>query len=208
MLASVPVFDGPAIINRIFSGDQAAEGELIARFQTSVRAYVSSRTSQREWIEDVTQETMLAAIVALREGRLREAGHLGGFVLGIARNQLSDAIRDQVRRKTDAFPLGFDCPMPRREQNPDLIETAHREIQALEPTDRRILWMSLIDGFKAAEIAPVMGMSAELVRQRKSRALKKMVERLQPLTRALRGAARLQLGARLPRRTQRSRGNL
>ena len=182
--SALPEFNGTAIIDRIFAGDAAAEEELIARFQQRVRLYVAVRTSHPDYADEVTQETMLAAVLALREGKVREPEHLAAFILGIARNQLADAIRKQARRKTMPLPEGYDCPAPNSEQDPELVESARKEIETLEPGDRRILWLTLIDGFKPGEIAAQVGMSAELVRQRKSRALRKIVERLQPLSRS------------------------
>ena len=182
--SALPEFNGTAIIDRIFAGDASAEEELIARFQQRVRLYVAVRTSHPDYADEVTQETMLAAVLALREGKVREPEHLAAFILGIARNQLADAIRKQARRKTMPLPEGYDCPAPNSEQDPELVESARKEIETLEPGDRRILWLTLIDGFKPGEIAAQVGMSAELVRQRKSRALRKIVERLQPLSRS------------------------
>jgi RNA polymerase sigma factor (sigma-70 family) len=184
MIVSLPEFNGKAIIDRIFAGDTSAEEELIARFQRRVRLFVAVRTSHPDFADEVTQETMLAAVLALREGKVREPEHLAAFVLGIARNQLADAIRKQARRKTSPLPEGYDCPAPNQEQDPELVESARTEIETLEPKDRRILWLTLIEGFKPGEIAAQVGMSAELVRQRKSRALRKIVERLQPLSRS------------------------
>jgi RNA polymerase sigma-70 factor (ECF subfamily) len=186
MFAPTPQFDVQAIIDRILAGDRSAEEELIARFQQRVRMYVSVRTSHPDYAEEVTQETMLAAVLALRDGKVREPQYLGSFILGIARNQLADAIRRQARRKTSQLSENFDIPSPSEVRDPELVESARREIEALEPGDRRILWLTLIDGFKPGEIAAQLGMSAELVRQRKSRALRKVVERLQPLSRSLR----------------------
>ncbi len=187
MLASLPDFNAKALIERILAGDAAAEEELIARYQHRVRLYVSVRTSHPDYEEEVTQETMLAAVLALRQGKLREPENLSAFVLGIARNQLADAIRKQARRKTAPLPEGYDCPDPNHGQDHELVESARAEIETLEPNDRRILWLTIIDGFKPGEVAAQIGMSSELVRQRKSRALRKIAERLQPLSRSLRG---------------------
>ena len=185
MFDPTPEFDVQLMIDRILAGDPSAEEQLIARFQPRVRMYVSVRTSHPDYAEEVTQETMLAAVLALREGKVREPQALSAFILGIARNQLADAIRKQARRKTSQLPDDYDCPAPAATRDPELVESARSEIEALEPGDRRILWLTLIDGFKPGEIAAQLGMSAELVRQRKSRALRKIVERLQPLSRSL-----------------------
>ena len=184
MLASLPEFDAKAIIDRILTGDTTAEEELIARYQQRVRMYVAVRTSDPDYADEVTQETMLAAVLALRQGKVREPEYLSSYILGITRNQLAEAIRQQARRPTSPLPDDYDCAAPTGGEDSGLVEAARTEIETLEPGDRRILWLTLIDGFKPGEIAALVGMSAELVRQRKSRALRKIVERLKPLSRS------------------------
>jgi RNA polymerase sigma factor (sigma-70 family) len=168
---------------RIAAGDPAAEEELVARFSPRIRAFVASRAAGRDFAEEVVQDTMMALICTLREGRLRESDNLPALAYGIARNRLADAIRKHARRRTVPFPEDFDCPAPAAEQDPELVSAARTQIETLEPADRRILWMTLIDGFKPAEVAKAIGMSADAVRQRKSRALKRLVEHLKPLSR-------------------------
>jgi RNA polymerase sigma factor (sigma-70 family) len=52
-------------------------------------------------------------------------------------------------------------------------------LQALErlgQEDRRILWMTLVKGQKPGEIAAALGLTSEVVRTRKLRAVKKVTE--------------------------------
>jgi DNA-directed RNA polymerase specialized sigma24 family protein len=53
----------------------------------------------------------------------------------------------------------------------------------LNRADRGILLLTLVDGLKPAEIASRLGLTAEVVRVRKSRALKKVVDRVSAMTR-------------------------
>src|ERR1700738_2363684 len=122
MIASLPEFSGKAIIARILAGDSAAEEELIDRFQRRVRLYVALRTSHPDYADEVTQETMLAAVLALREGKVREPDRLAAFILGIARNQLAEAIRNQARRRIADMPAGYDCPAPNQIRDAELVE--------------------------------------------------------------------------------------
>jgi len=124
---------------------------------------------------------MLATICAVREGKLRSPASLGAFVYGIARLQLADATRRHARHSGDPLPPDFEQAAPA--VDPDLLTAAKREIDSLNETDRRILSLTLIDGFHAGEIAEELGMSAELIRKRKSRALQRIVERLAPRSR-------------------------
>lgn len=164
---------------RIAAGDRAAEEELVACFAPRIRAFVAARAAGRDFAEEVVQDTLMAMICTLREERLRE--NLPALAYGIARNKLADAIRKKMRDRTIPFPKDFDIAV--REQSSELVSAAQTQIETLEPVDRRILSMTLIDGFKPSEVAAAIGISSEAVRQRKSRALKKLVEHLKPLSR-------------------------
>ena len=68
--------------------------------------------------------------------------------------------------------LPIDLPDP--EQCFSSVERSRlalRAIQSLKSRDRALLQLSLLDGLGSAEIAAKMGLSPELVRKRKSRAL-------------------------------------
>ena len=165
-------------MDRILAGGRDAENELVMRFEPRVRAFVGSRTNDRDFIEDVTQSTLMEAISALRNGRLRQADALASFVFGIARNQLADAIRKKAREKTTQMPEDVEFPAPQPEQPPELMEAARREVRNLDAVDRKILWMILIEGHNPGEVSDLIGMKPDAIRQRKSRALKRMTERL------------------------------
>jgi len=184
------------LVERILAGARDAENELVARFQPRVRAFVGSRTSDPDFVEDVTQSTLFEVIRALRDGRLRQADALASFVFGIARNQLADAIRKKAREKTTQMPEDVDFPAPQPEASPELMEYARREIRSLDSVDRKILWMILIEGHNPGEVGDLLGMKADAIRQRKSRALKKMTERLRSCPP---DTGRLRLEGRSPR---------
>jgi RNA polymerase sigma factor (sigma-70 family) len=57
----------------------------------------------------------------------------------------------------------------RRQQVRDALKRLARD-------DRRILLFTLVDGLKPGEIAPRLGLTDEVVRARKSRALKRVIE--------------------------------
>ena len=142
------------LVERILAGARDAEDERITRFHPRIRAFVGSRTGDPDFIGDVTQSTLLAALSALRNGRLRQPDAHSSFVFGIARNQLADVIRKKARDKTTRMPEDVDFPVLQPEASPELMEAARREVSDL------------------------LGMKADAIRQRKSRALKKMTERL------------------------------
>ncbi len=176
---SNPVADPAALCERIFKGDREAETEFFIHYQRRVRAFLGGRTRDRLLAEEVFQEIMLALLCALREGRVREPEMLTSFVYGVARNQLMEHLRKRAREKTDAMPEGLDVAAPPVDiEEEHRFRIAEREISKMDGEDRRILAMTLVDGLKPGEIAATMRLSSEVVRQRKSRALKRLVEKL------------------------------
>ena len=168
------------LVRRIVAGDAQAEEDLILRFQPAIRAFLNAR-ARPDLVDEVSQETMIGVICAIRAGKLREAGSLGAFVYGTAKRQLADAARKRARDTGDPLPEDYRHPSPGAE--PALLVAARREIESLNETDRRIVSLTLIDGFRADEVAAALGVSAEVVRKRKSRALQKITEKLAPRSR-------------------------
>lgn len=165
------------LVAAILQSDGPAENELVEIFLPRIRAFVWSRTRNPELVNDLAQEVLLSSLCALRSGKLREPANLAAFVYGIARNHLNGALRKIAQERSE--PL--EGELPHAFHTPDYEEEArlgdaHRAIDQLEPADRRILLLTLVDGLKPAAIASAVGMNPVLVRQRKTRALKKVID--------------------------------
>jgi RNA polymerase sigma-70 factor, ECF subfamily len=172
------------LAERILGGDKAAEADLVLFFQPRVYEFVMIRTRDTDLAQELGREVLMAVIRALRAGQLRQQENLKSYVYGVARNLLHDQLRTRARQKLDQLPPDFDLAQPGPKYDEKERErVAQAAIAKLQPTDRRILLMVLVDGLKAGEIAARIGLSAEGVRQRKSRALKKLSTLLPPLSR-------------------------
>ena len=57
-------------------------------------------------------------------------------------------------------------------------QLVRRAVSELESDDRRILMLTLVEGLTPGEIASRLRLSPEVVRQRKSRAIKKVIAML------------------------------
>jgi RNA polymerase sigma factor (sigma-70 family) len=143
-----------------------------------VFALLVTRTRDREAARDLFQEVMVAITIALRAGQLREPEKLGWFIQGTARNLANNYLRGRFRRQAeDPLP-----PELAAISVPDAVETSERDamvrraVEQLDPTDQNILMRTLVDGEKPGEIAQQLGLSSEVVRQRKSRAVKRVSE--------------------------------
>jgi len=173
------------------AGDAASENELARLFYPHLLAMAAGRLHDREKAREIAQEALLAILSALREGRLREPEKLPAFVVGTARNLINSHVRRQVQRP-DALPLGpreaiIPDPDPRsgqllfeEEEKRDMVLVV---LQKLKPADRRILYLTLSEGLNPREIAIEMGLKPEIIRVRKSRALKFVRRKLEKMIR-------------------------
>jgi RNA polymerase sigma factor (sigma-70 family) len=137
-----------------------------------------ARTHSRETARDLTQDAMLAVLCALRKGKLHEEEKLAPFILGTTRNLIQSHFRRVSRRGLEE-PIADSLPEPGWE-DPELAadraSLMRQAIRALDQGSSRALLRTLVDGLTPAEIAHQLGLSSEVVRQRKSRALKKVKE--------------------------------
>ena len=166
------------LVQAIGEGDHEAEQAFAARFLRPVRAMLMARSRNPDLTADHAQDVMIEAICSLRRGQLREAAKLPGFVIAIARNRLNSYYRSS--RRTEALELPDDLP--------DLSSASHQledqqrstqamaAIESLDPLDRKILQMTLVDGLKPGIIAARLQLSPDVVRQRKLRATRRVTE--------------------------------
>ncbi len=166
------------LARRICEGDARAEDELARLFHRRVLVMMLARLRQAETARDLTQDVLLAVLLALRKGQLREGEKLTAFVHGTARNVLNGFFR---ARGPEAVPLAPEHAITGAD---DILDQLHRRalvkrlLDSLDGDDRRILGLILVEGLKPGEAAERLGLSPEVVRARKSRALKKAVERM------------------------------
>jgi RNA polymerase sigma-70 factor, ECF subfamily len=166
------------LVERIAAGDPAAESELALRFDGRLRIMMAVRTRDREAARDLAQEALIAVLGALRKGQLREAEKLPGFVHGTARNVLNNYFRQRQNRPTpvELTPEAASF-VPVDEVEGEERRRALRDgLEQLDQQDRAVLVMTLVEDLKPGDIARRLGLSAEVVRTRKSRALKRLTE--------------------------------
>jgi RNA polymerase sigma factor (sigma-70 family) len=170
-----------SLVARIRAGDRLAEEELVLRFATRIRLLAVTRTGDREAARDLVQDVLMNVLSALRGEQLRDAAKLGAFVFGIARNVINSYLRSRSRQPSEE-PITDDVPMAGVEDDfglSDRMGLVRRALRRLDSTDQQILSMTLVDGCKPGEISSALGLSADVVRARKSRALKKVTDRVQ-----------------------------
>jgi len=172
------VADDTPLAERIRRGDRAAEDQLIGLYSARVLAMSIVRIRDREAARELVDDIMMATVTALRRGTVRDTARLGAFIHGTALNLIHNHLRARCRMPRTAV-LGDES------LTPDLAEACEKDsdlqelrscVDRLSPQDQRVLFLSLSEGLKPGEIATRLGLSADVVRQQKSRALKRLKE--------------------------------
>src|SRR5688572_12771993 len=116
-----------ALVERLKAGDPDAEHELVLLFRRRVQVMLEIRIRDREAARDLTQETLFAAIGALRGARLREPDRLAAFVYGIARNVANNYVR---RRQGEPLAAPLESAMLVADAEQEMLDRAQRALAA------------------------------------------------------------------------------
>jgi RNA polymerase sigma-70 factor, ECF subfamily len=122
-----------------------------------VYGYLASRCGSATVAEDLTSETFLSAVTAVRQGRVPEL--TVAWLIGVARHKLVDHWRrrereDRSLRAVDTDPL--DTPADEWDVRLDVL-TAHRTLATLGAHHRSALTLRYLDGLPVREVADCLG---------------------------------------------------
>lgn len=166
------------LAERIRQGDASAETELVHEFTHRIFVMGVVRTRDREAARELVQDVLMAVIGALRKGQLKDPEKLAAFVHGTARNLINNQLRSESQRPP-LEPLPEDlarASLVERLEDAERVRLVHQALERLGQEDRKILLMTLVQGHKPGEIATALGLTSEVVRTRKLRALKKVTD--------------------------------
>ena len=174
------------LVRKIQQGDREAEAELARQFYLRVRPMASVQLHWSDAAVDIAQETIAKALEALRAGKLRAPEKLPAFVLGIAKNLINNHKRKEAQSREilehpPDRPAEADPALARLDEEQRALVRA--ALARLSPVDRRILLLTLVDDRTPREIAPMVGLTPEAVRTRKSRAIKALADEIEAVTR-------------------------
>jgi len=174
------------LADRVRQGDSSAEEELSAHFRPRILAMAVVRLRDVEAARDIAQEALLAVLLALREGKLREPEKLPAFVSGTTRNLVNNLFRS-LRERPNLVALDPATPsainLATEAELTEQRRFVRHALDRIDPRDRLILLLTLVEGMNPRDIAPRVGISVENVRTRKMRAIREITEELQRLSR-------------------------
>lgn len=164
-----------AIVRRAPSADARAEEELVERFHPGLLAHLTRRVRDREAARELANDVLMAVVQALRDGRIREPERLPGYVYGTARNLANNFLRMR-RARPPGEPLDPDIAvveLGERAEDGERLARVRAALDLLRDTERQILLMT-IEGLKPGTIASHLGVTSQVVRARKARAMRKL----------------------------------
>ena len=131
--------------------------ELYDRALPHVFGYLARRCDSTATAEDLTADTFMVAVAALRADATRPIDI--GWLIGTARHKLIDHWRRGGRHRDALAELWDDLVQPDHADTPIEVATAHEVLDRLAPIHRIVLTLRYLDGLSVGEVAVAMGRS-------------------------------------------------
>ncbi|WP_136709590.1 RNA polymerase sigma factor [Agromyces sp. H66] len=171
------------LLERLAVGDQRALSVVFDRHAPAVTRYAWAIATSRMDVEELVQDTFVTMWRRSSEITIAEASLLPWLLVtcrNLGRNAARRAARHQADELDETSTNRGDALRDYHEAESarDDLRWVLDEIERLDPIDRRICEMCLIDGAPYAEAAKQLGLSVGAVKQRVSRSrarLKKAV---------------------------------
>jgi RNA polymerase sigma factor (sigma-70 family) len=170
--ASEPTDD--ELVRQSLAGETRAFAQLVEKHQRLVFAIALSGVGDIAQAEDVAQEAFVEAWRDL--ARLRDRARVGAWIAGIARNLGRRWARRAGRRRNreaaamqsvEAVPTPLDTALDRETRT-----LVRRALIDLSSAYREVFVLYYLNGRSVVEVASVLGISEDLVKQRLSRGRK------------------------------------
>lgn len=170
------------LVERLRKGDSSAFDRVYAAFHPRIFSFLLRLSGRRDTAEDLAQETWLK--LAKAAPGLREDTMLAPLLFTIARNSFMSHRRWAMLDLSRIVTLGIEVmaaepsePTPEtqheRARSMALLENALAQISV---GSREILLLVGVEGMDQEEVAKVLGVSYDALRQRLSRARKELSE--------------------------------
>ena len=171
------------LLGRLAGGDQRAMSIVFDRHAAAVTRYAWAIAPTRMDVEEIVQDTFFTVWSKAAEITIPDASllpwllvtcrnHGMNVVRKAARNQ-ADELDENSSRRTNLVRDHHDAETARED-----LRWVLAEIERLEPVDRQVCELCLVEGVPYAEAARMLGLSVGAVKQRVSRSrarLKKAV---------------------------------
>ncbi|MCM6775671.1 RNA polymerase sigma factor ShbA [Nocardia sp. CDC159] len=175
-------------VDRAVAGDRSAVSRVLEIVRPWVLRYCRARVGAGETArlsaDDVAQEVCIAVAEALPRYR-QEGKPFMAFVYRVAAHKLGDAFRALRRNRSipaASVPDSIDTASgpEARALDREAAERMRALIETLPPTQRHIVYLRVVAGLSADEVAARLGTSPGAVRTAQHRALSRLRAELSP----------------------------
>lgn len=166
MASHLSTIDGPSdgeLISAVRAGDADAYGELFARHVDAARRLARQLVSPGD-VDDLVSEAFAKVLVVLQRGGGPDLA-FRAYLLTAVRRLHVDRIRQTARLHTTGDLTPFDPGIPFRDTALEGFEStaAARAFASLPERWQLVLWHTEVEEQKPAEVAPLLGMTANSV---------------------------------------------
>lgn len=177
------------LVDRLRRGDASAFDRVYSTYHPRLFSFLLRLSGRRDTAEDLAQETWLK--LAKAAPGLREDTTLAPFLFTIARNAFMShrrwAVLDLSRIVTfgiEAMSATSNEPSPEtHHERARAIALLEAALQSLPVAAREVLLLIGVEGMEQEEVAKVLGLSYDTLRQRLSRARAQLAESMETLDR-------------------------
>ena len=163
------------------AGDRSAFAKLVDRYWDRLYRWLYHLTRDRHAAEDLTQETFLKALAAIRS--FRPGSNFRAWVFRIGHNNFVNQKRADRRTKhplpDDAAGAESDGPVHAAEDR-EALELVMKAVTELPADFRAALLLRVEEGLSFREVAKVLGTTEETARWRVFKARQKLMKVLSP----------------------------
>ena len=162
-----------ALVARLRQGDEQALGVAYDHFRPRVFSFLARLSGRRDLAEDLLHEAFLK--LARKAPSLREDTRVGAWLFTVARNLFVSHWRHARLDRDWTDPVTDDLPGADWTSPFDLCSAGETErrleraLATLSPALREVLLLVGVERMETAEVAEVLGLTPEAVRQRLSR---------------------------------------
>ncbi|MCG9131246.1 RNA polymerase sigma factor [Candidatus Poribacteria bacterium] len=181
--------DDVQLIRKILSGDDAAFGNLVEKYQKSVHALIWRQVGDYHYAEDIMQDAFLQAYQKL--STLKNPNQFAGWLYVIANRLCIDWLRKQKRRQEQKLVMQSleDTPAEEIEASSythyrsEQCETERTEhchalvkklLAKLPESERAVVTLFYLNEMSTKEISEFMGVSVNTITSRLQRARKRL----------------------------------
>lgn len=158
------------LVLRAQSGDRAAIGLLVERWQTRLIAHVRVMVNDHQTAADIVQETWLAIFKGLR--RLQDPAAFPGWAKRIAHRQAVNWIRQQSRDRTRSLTNAAETESDQAtstesgNRHDAKLQSLRDAIQQLDPQQRVLLRMFYHEKLSIADISKIVNVPVGTLKHR------------------------------------------